>query len=74
MVMLEFWSLVRGFEESIMGSKEEEYVMEKYDKYDRVWGEYVQKWNSSHSSFELKREAFGAWIIEGTIDVYVVTE
>lgn len=73
-VMLEFWSLVRGFEESVIGKGDEEYAMEMFDRYERIWRDYVMRWNESHSSFELREEGFGEWIIEGVINVYVVTQ
>lgn len=73
-MMLEFWSLVRGFEESIVGSKDEGYAMDMFDRYDRIWKGYVDRWNEGHSSFELREEAFGDWIIEGVNNIYVVTK
>lgn len=63
--MLEFWSLVRGFEESVAGVEEEDYVMAAFERYNDIWIDYVKRWNDVND-YPLDKELFMEWLMEGS--------
>lgn len=73
-VMLEFWSIVRAFEESIVGREEMGAWIEFYDRYDGIWSEYVKRWNAVDGVVVIYEGAFMNYIIDDLLDVYRIKE
>ena len=70
-VMLEFWSVVRGYQESIYGTEVESVVQDAFDRYDHVWRSYCRRWGVFEGKrLVLNEEAFMDYIYEGKMEVY----
>jgi hypothetical protein len=72
-VMLEFWSVVRGWEESVYGIDVESVVQDSFDRYDNVWRSYCRRWLVFDGRrLDLDEDAFMNYVYEGELKVYSI--